>query len=136
MFRLKNELFWDYYKIKLNEQIVMKFTTFNAVTTFIAISSILFKIVKYLCTVYFDVFLSFVRYCKWLKNQRKNFLPLPLFIDKATFSRSGVLNLHVLRNHQYRFSINVWADIIDSSIKTNKLYWFFCLNRMNRIFYW
>lgn len=68
-----------------------------------------------------------VQYCDWLQNHDANFLSLILFTDEAGFSRDGILNMHnmhywsdenphqtVIRNHQYGFSINVWAGIIDN----------------------
>lgn len=68
-----------------------------------------------------------VQFCEWLQNQRQNIILSILFTDEAGFSRDGILNLHnmhhwsdenphqtVIRSHQYGFSINVWAGIIDN----------------------
>lgn len=72
-------------------------------------------------------FLPRVQFCEWLQNQRQIIISSILFTDEAAFSRDGILNLHnmhhwsdenphqtVIRSHQYGFSINVWAAIIDN----------------------
>lgn len=100
-------------------------------------------------------FLPRVQFCEWLQNKGQNFLSLILFTDEAGFSRDGVLNIHnmhywsdenphhtVIRNHQYGFSINVWAGIIDNYLigpfrlpgrLTGELYRNFLENELNTL---
>lgn len=90
-----------------------------------------------------------------MQNEGENFLPLILFTDEAGFSRDGVMNTHnmhywsdenlhqtVIRNHQYGFSLNVWAGIIDNYLigpfrlprrLTGELYRHFLENELNTL---
>lgn len=71
-------------------------------------------------------------FCEWLlqKNSRNaRFTADVLVTDEAIFTRNGITNLHnthvwaienphaVVRNHfQHRFSLNVWAGIVDERL--------------------
>ena len=73
-----------------------------------------------------------VEFAQWYLQQcilQPQFLSLVLFTDECMFTRNGILNLHnmhvwedenpcaqVVQSHQYRFSINVWAGIIDDHV--------------------
>jgi hypothetical protein len=73
-----------------------------------------------------------VQFAEWYLNkelQDPNFSELVLFSDEATFTRSGVFNLHnnhewqlnnphIVRDHGYqqRYSVNVWAGIVHNQI--------------------
>jgi hypothetical protein len=70
-----------------------------------------------------------LEYCQWLLHRvvdEPNFLNRVLWTDEAGFTRDGVLNLHNLHvwaeenpnptrssSFQHRFSVNVWAGIVD-----------------------
>lgn len=73
-------------------------------------------------------YLPRVTLCQWftVKCRDPNFLSSVLFTDEAKFSRTAVTNLHnthiwAIENpheisqchHQYQFSVNVWAGILD-----------------------
>ncbi|KAJ4440420.1 hypothetical protein ANN_08561 [Periplaneta americana] len=72
------------------------------------------------------------RFCQWFLQQcgvNPNFRALVLFTDEAQFTRDGITNFHnqhvweyenprstVPSHHQVRFSLNMWASIIDDRL--------------------
>lgn len=68
------------------------------------------------------------RFCEWFRNQYEqnvNFPDLILWTDECLFTRDGSFNVHNehiwhnqnphstrVRNHQYRFSVNVWGGLL------------------------
>lgn len=73
-----------------------------------------------------------INFCQWALNKIRvspNFLNKVLFTDEASFSRDGILNSrnrHVweydnphaifVKGHQEKFSVNVWAGILNGRI--------------------
>jgi hypothetical protein len=73
-----------------------------------------------------------VQFAQWLLNrelEEDNFLKHVLFTDEASFTREGMFNVHnahewrhdnphIIREHghQQRFSVNIWAGIVDDYV--------------------
>lgn len=73
-----------------------------------------------------------ITYCEWLLEKQEadeDFVRYILWTDEATFTRDGIFNIHnshqwgnqnpyakIERNHQVRFSLNVWAGIFGDAV--------------------
>lgn len=73
-----------------------------------------------------------LNFCEWLLAQEENqpgFVRTILFTDESCFTREGVFNIHnshiwsnenpneyIVRSYQRRFSINIWAGMLNNLI--------------------